>query len=130
MTDVATSVNRPRSPTCFFDMEPSLMRALDITYTQRVTRVVQVFQGKWTVPILCAMRVGPVRLGELKRQIPSASKKALTESLRFLVASRVVLRRDLSSSVLHVEYELAEGMREPLVALLDHLAEWSKHLRE
>ncbi len=83
------------------------MRALDITYTQRVTRVVQVFQGKWTVAILCAMRVGPVRLGELKRQIPSASKKALTASLRFLVASRVVLRRDLSSSLLHVEYELA-----------------------
>ena len=39
-------------------------------------------------------------------------------------ASRVVLLRDLSSSVLHVEYELAEPMREPLVMLLDHLAQW------
>jgi hypothetical protein len=61
-----------------------------------------------------------------KRAIPSASKKALTASLRSLEAARVVLRRDLSSSVLHVEYELADTMREPLVALLDHLGEWGK----
>ena len=65
-------------------------------------------------------------ISELKREIPSASKKALTASLRSLEAARVVLRRDLSSSVLHVEYELADAMREPLVALLDHLAEWGK----
>jgi hypothetical protein len=39
-----------------------------------------------TVQILCAMRTGPVRLSELKREIPSASKKALTSSLRSLEA--------------------------------------------
>jgi DNA-binding HxlR family transcriptional regulator len=99
---------------------------LDISYTKRVSRVLGLFQGKWTIPILCTMRVRPVRLSELKRQIPSASKKALTASLRSLEAGRVVLRRDLSSSVLHVEYELADAMRESLVALLDHLAEWGK----
>jgi hypothetical protein len=27
---------------------------------------------------------------------------------------------------LHVEYELAPAMREPLITLLDHLAEWGK----
>jgi DNA-binding HxlR family transcriptional regulator len=72
------------------------------------------------------MREHPVRISELKRAIPSASKKALTASLRSLEASRVVLRRDLSNSVLHVEYELAGTMRERLVALLDHLADWGK----
>ena len=73
------------------------------------------------------MREHPVRLSELKREIPSASKKALTASLRTLEAARLVLRRDLSSSVLHVEYDLAEPMREPLVVLLDDLAEWGNH---
>jgi DNA-binding HxlR family transcriptional regulator len=72
------------------------------------------------------MRARRVRLSELKREIPSASKKALTASLRSLEAGRVVLRRDLSSSVLHVEYELADATRESLAALLDHLAEWGK----
>ena len=75
--------------------------------------------------ILYALRAGPVRLSELKREIPSASKKGLTSSLRSL-AARIVFRRDLSNSVLHVEYELEDTMREPLVALLDHLAEWGK----
>ena len=72
------------------------------------------------------MRAHPVRLSALKREIPSASKKALTASLRSLETARVVIRRDLSSSVLHVEYELVESMRVPLVALIDHLSEWGE----
>jgi DNA-binding HxlR family transcriptional regulator len=99
---------------------------MDTSYTRRVSRVVELLQGKWTIQILYAMRACPVRLSELKRKIPPASKKALTASLRSLEVAQVVLRRDLSSSVLHVEYELADEMREPLVALLDHLAEWGK----
>ena len=72
------------------------------------------------------MRTRPVRLSELKREIPSASKKALTASLRSLEAAHIVLRRDLSSSVLRVEYEIADTIREPLSALLDQLAEWGR----
>lgn len=102
------------------------MQTLDTSYTERVSRVLALLQGKWTVQILCAMRGHPVRLSELKRAIPSASKKALTASLRSLEAAQVVLRRDLSNSVLHVEYELADAMQEPLVALLDHLAGWGE----
>jgi DNA-binding HxlR family transcriptional regulator len=105
---------------------PSPLNSMDTSYTGRVSRVVELLQGKWTVQILCAMRTRPVRLSELKRAIPSASKKALTASLRSLEAAHIILRRDLSSSVLHVEYELVDAMREPLVMLLDHLAEWGK----
>jgi DNA-binding HxlR family transcriptional regulator len=100
--------------------------ALNTPYTKRVSEVVKLLQGKWTIPILSAMRVRPVRLSELKRETPSASKKALTASLRSLEAAGVVVRRDLSRVVLHVEYELVDSMRGPLVALLDHLAEWGR----
>jgi DNA-binding HxlR family transcriptional regulator len=103
---------------------PALLNGMDDSYTGRVSRVVELLQGKWTVQILCAMRTHPVRLSGLKRAIPSASKKALTASLRSLEAARVVVRRDLSSSVLHVEYDLADAMREPVVTLLDQLAKW------
>jgi DNA-binding HxlR family transcriptional regulator len=98
----------------------------DISYATYVSRVLGMLQGKWTIPILCAVRTQPVRLSELRRAIPTASKKALTASLRSLEAANVVVRRDLSGSVLHVEYELADTMREPLVTLLDHLAEWGE----
>jgi DNA-binding HxlR family transcriptional regulator len=67
------------------------------------------------------------RLSELKRAIPAASNNALAANLRSLEVARIVLRRDLSNSVLHVEYALSDTMREPLIALLDHLAEWSNY---
>jgi DNA-binding HxlR family transcriptional regulator len=102
---------------------------LDIAYTKRVSIVAELLQGKWTVEILCAMRERPVRLSELRREIPLASKKALTARLRFLEASQIILRRDLSGSVLHVEYTLTDSIREPLISLLDDLAEWgASHL--
>ena len=102
---------------------------MDIAYTKRVSIVAELLQGKWTVEILCAMRERPVRLSELRREIPLASKKALTARLRFLEASQIILRRDLSGSVLHVEYTLTDSIREPLISLLDDLAEWgASHL--
>lgn len=81
-------------------------------------------QGKWQVNILCAMRHGPVRIGQLGRMIPGASKKVLAQSLRKLEASGIVARRDLSDLVLHVEYELQTDIREGIIALLDNLSAW------
>lgn len=82
------------------------------------------FQSKWRVQILCAMRSGPVRLGHLGRLIPGASKKVLTQNLRQLEAEGIIFRRDLSDVVLHVEYELHETTKEGIRSLLDELAKW------
>ena len=57
-------------------------------------------QGKWRIEILCAMRRGPVRLGQLARLIPDASKKMLTQNLRKLEADGIVIRSDLSDTTL------------------------------
>lgn len=89
----------------------------------QVARALQIRRGKWTVQILYEMRRGPVRLGHLKRTFPIASKKSLTLSLRELENAKLVIRRDLSKSILHVEYDLEERVAEPLVRLLDLLAE-------
>ena len=85
-------------------------------------------QGKWKLQILCAMRTEPVRLSQLTRRIPSASKKALRASLRSLEAAEIVVRRDLSSTVLHVEYDFANDMRATVGSLLDQLADWGEIL--
>jgi DNA-binding HxlR family transcriptional regulator len=82
------------------------------------------FHTKWRIQILCAMRSGPVRLGQLARLIPGASKKMLTQNLRQLEADGIVVRRDMSDLVLHVEYELSDSEREGVCALLDHLEQW------
>jgi len=94
-------------------------------YVRNTTFAVGVlFQGKWKVQILCAMRMGPVRLGQLARLIPAASKKMLTKNLRELEADGIVVRKDMSDLVLHIEYELNDSTREGVCALLDHLATW------
>ena len=85
-------------------------------YVRRATLTAEVlFQGKWKLQILCAMRSGPVRLGQLARIVPGASKKMLTQNLRQLEADAIVVRKDMSDLVLHIEYELDESTREGVV---------------
>lgn len=70
------------------------------------------------------MQTESVRLSQLKRLIPLASKKALVASLRALEINRIIVRRNLSNTVLHVEYDMEQSMREALGPLLDSLAGW------
>lgn len=88
----------------------------------------KMLQGKWKLQILYAMRTKPVRLSQLTRLIPSASKKALRASLRSLESAEIVVRHDMSDTVLHVEYDFADDMRTFVCSLLDHLADWGKLL--
>jgi hypothetical protein len=47
---------------------------------------------------------------------------------RSLEKVQLILRRDLSNSVLHVEYEIAQLARAPLVALVDQLSQFQDYL--
>jgi DNA-binding HxlR family transcriptional regulator len=98
---------------------------IDVDCARRTDLTIEIlFQGKWKAQILCAMRSGPIRLGQLSRIVPGASKKMLTQNLRQLEADGIVVRRDLTDLVLHIEYELDESTRDGVCALLDHLAKW------
>jgi DNA-binding HxlR family transcriptional regulator len=94
-------------------------------YARRASLACEVLlQGRWRIQILCAMRSGPVRLGQLARLIPNASRKMLIQNLRRLEADGVVIRRDLSDLVLHVEYDLETRLRDFICPLLDELSKW------
>ena len=73
------------------------------------------------------MRGGPVRLGQLSRLLPEASKKVLMTELKQLVSSGLVERRDLSDGgvVRHVEYNLIESIRPAIFLLLEQLERWT-----
>jgi len=104
------------------------MPAYDAECLDQVARTMEVLRGKWTVQILCALLAGPVRLSQLRRLIPTASKKALTANLRSLERVELISRRDLSNSVLHVQYEIAEPARAPLAALVDQLSQFQNYM--
>ncbi len=91
---------------------------------RKVAEVQQLLQGKWKLQVLCAMRQDPVRLGRLLRLIPGASKKGLRASLRELERAGIVVRRDMSNTILHVEYDFADDIRDIVGTLLDQLETW------
>jgi DNA-binding HxlR family transcriptional regulator len=93
-------------------------------YCRSCTDTVHLVQGKWKIHILCSIRSGPVRLGQLRRELRHASKKVLTENLRDLEDAGLVVRRDLGGSVRHVEYDFNETMRPQIQSMLDHLADF------
>jgi DNA-binding HxlR family transcriptional regulator len=99
-------------------------------YARNATRAIELLGGKWKLEILYAMRRGPIRLGQLGRLIPMASKKVLAENLRRLEALGLVLRTDLSRQVLHVEYRLAEPIQAETYIVLDRLAQWAELCKE
>jgi DNA-binding HxlR family transcriptional regulator len=98
---------------------------LDFTEIKRASLTFELlFQGKWKLQILLVMCAGPVRLGQLARLIPDASKKMLTQNLRRLERDGIVIRADFSDIVLHVEYDLNPDFRNSISNLLAQLGEW------
>jgi DNA-binding HxlR family transcriptional regulator len=95
-------------------------------YSQFAAHAVELLQGKWKMQIFYVIRSGLVRRGQLARLIPSASKKVLTENLRELEASGIVVRRDLCGTVRHVEYDFTDAMRADVCTLLDSLVDWGE----
>ena len=74
---------------------------------------------------LCdALRSGTA--GTTRTGPPDGLEKVLTQNLWELEACGVVVRKDLSDVVLHIEYELREDTKDDLCALLDHLGQWEK----
>jgi DNA-binding HxlR family transcriptional regulator len=96
----------------------------------QLTNVVTLLRGRWTIRILFLLQGTPRRLSELQRMIPGASKKGLTASLRALEEHHVIERRDLSKTILHVEYSISEAHRNYVAALIQTLSQWSCSLSE
>ena len=81
-------------------------------------------QGKWKIVILSQLQHGPVRLSQLRRMIPGASKKMLTQHLREMEDDGLVVRSDLSAKMRHVEYSLSTPLGFAALRLIVTLAEW------
>jgi HxlR-like helix-turn-helix len=112
------------------------MQRIDVGCARRAGLTIEIlFQGKWKAQILCAMRSGPIRLGQLARIVPGASKKMLTQNLRKLEADGIVVRKDLTDLVLHQagrqgERHLQEHRLAHLPPHLRHTAEGERRRRE
>lgn len=94
-------------------------------YNVPVEATLEVIGGKWNVVILCLLKEGTKRFGELHRYMPSASKKMLTQQLRELEEDGLVNRSFYHQVPLKVEYSLTE-QGESLRMILNLMCEWGE----
>jgi DNA-binding HxlR family transcriptional regulator len=97
----------------------------DEGYNEKTHSAVSLLCGKWKLRILVSMKNGPVRVSELQRLIPEATKKMLIDTLHSLETAGIVIRTDVGGSIRHVEYRIVGVLEESTQALLGQLAHWS-----
>jgi DNA-binding HxlR family transcriptional regulator len=93
-----------------------------------VRTTVDVIEGKWKPIILFALKGGPRRFGELRREVPEAAQKVLTEQLRELEADGILARKVKAGKTPEVLYSLTSYGR-TLMPILWALAEWGRRHR-
>jgi DNA-binding HxlR family transcriptional regulator len=94
-----------------------------------VRTMADVIDGKWKPMIINALKPGPLRFGQLLRQIPEATRKVATDHLRELEKEGIVLRTASGKRSEHVVYSLSAYGR-TVVPVLTAMAKWgSKHQR-
>jgi len=86
--------------------------------------VLRLIRGKWKIPILATMLDSPVRLGQLQRLIPQASKKVLVQQLHELEKDGIIVRTDFSGKIKHVEYAISAPFGDEVLNLLRLLSDW------
>lgn len=95
-------------------------------YNIGVEATLEVIGGKWKPVILCHLREGKKRTGELKRLIPNITQKMLTQQLRELEKSGVIIRKVYEQIPPKVEYSLSE-YSESLSEILNKLCLWGEN---
>jgi DNA-binding HxlR family transcriptional regulator len=88
---------------------------------------ITLIQGKWKIRILSRLQHGPARLSQLHRMLPLASRKMLTQHLRQMERDCLIVRRDLSGKLRHVEYSLSDPLGFAALQLIKTLEQWVSH---
>ncbi|HEY2823150.1 MAG TPA: helix-turn-helix domain-containing protein [Candidatus Acidoferrum sp.] len=88
-----------------------------------VRAAIDVIEGKWKPIIVNALKAGPLRFGQLRREAPEAAKKVLTAQLRELEQDEIIGRKKFEEGEEHVRYGLTAYGR-TLVPILTHMGKW------
>ena len=80
---------------------------------------------KWLPVVVCHLLNGPKRFSALKRYIPYASAKVLTENLRFMVEEGMILREVRGEQPAEVWYHLT-GRGKDLATVIKAMNSWGE----
>lgn len=103
----------------------SLERTMSCIQNCPIEGTLSIIGGKWNGSILWHLLESPMRFGEIRRAIPDASPKMLTQRLRDLEEHGIIKRTVLSTTPFAVEYKLSQtGLT--LRPIITALAEWGQ----
>lgn len=99
-----------------------------LPYTCGLDAAADVIGGKWKPRILWALHHGPMRFGELRREIAGVTEKMLIQQLRELESRDIVHREVYRQVPPRVEYSLTELGQSLNVALVPLDAWGAEHI--
>ena len=104
------------------------MKKREIKYP--IELVVSLLCDKWKFIILCKLRKGTKRFGELQNEIGNISAKVLTAQLKELERNRFIKREVYSEEVpIKVEYSLTE-LGQSLYPIMESMFDWGMKYKD
>jgi DNA-binding HxlR family transcriptional regulator len=85
--------------------------------------------GTWKMPILLALRKGPVRYGDLKNTIPHITDKMLYSQLRDLEKKGMIARKAYKTKPPRVDYMLTD-LGKKSIKVIDKINDFGDYLLE
>lgn len=83
----------------------------------------ELISGKWKILILWNLSEGPMRFGELMRNLPGITQSTLTNQLRSLEKNNLVHREAFLEVPPHVEYSLT-AIGQEFQPVLESIYQW------
>jgi len=97
-----------------------------VVYNIGVENTMRIIGGKWKPVILCHLKHGKMRTGQLRRAIPNITQKMLTQQLRELEDDGIVDRKVFNQIPPKVEYSLTD-YGHSLNKILEELCVWGEN---
>ena len=94
-----------------------------------VRDALDVFSGKWKLPIIVALSEGPLRFKELQRALEGITPKILSKELKELEMNEFVTRKVHDTMPITVEYSLT-AYSHTLKEVVEALRNWGVQHRE
>jgi DNA-binding HxlR family transcriptional regulator len=94
-------------------------------YATPIDATLEVIGGKYKVAILYHLRNGVLRFGELRRAMPAATQRMVTNQLRELEHDKLISREVFKQVPPRVEYAMTKSGLS-LLPILEAMCEWGK----
>lgn len=94
---------------------------------QAIEKALNIISGKWKAAILKELFKTKLRLKDIQKGLPTASKRTLTQQLKEMIDAQVIKKKDFNEYPKKTEYTIAP-LGKKLFSVLNELEKFGKNL--